>query len=368
MPPSPAHRRDHRTAVAGTPLRRVWPVAACLTVAAAGACSAAPRVASDPLETEVRAAWEGVPIRDWARRVSAATGVPVIVDLRLDPGLRVSIASDGDSLRSVLDRVALAAGAVVESAGAAIRLVPRERAGRGPAVAAARHRDLARLPEELRRLAVQEAGWAWQAAARPRDLVGEALGGAGITIAGLDRIPHDHLPAESLPPLSLAERLDLLLASYDLRIAWSPAGAEIVAIDEGIEPSSLAAEPAPRPPQPAPVRPQPRREAAGETVYSLRLAAPLDQAVKAVAEGLGLASSLDEASLAARGIARGEIVRVEARDLSRDRLLDALVAPLGLSWTIEGGVLRVFAAADDPANPRGRPREGPSSTRAVLGR
>ena len=69
-----------------------------------------------------------------------------------------------------------------------------------------------------------------------------------------------------------------------------------------------------------------------------------DQAVPAVAKSLGLASSLNEASLAARGIAPGEIVRVDARDLSRDELLDAIVAPLDLEWRIENETLRVFAA------------------------
>jgi hypothetical protein len=35
---------------------------------------------------------------------------------------------------------------------------------------------------------------------------------------------------------------------------------------------------------------------------------------------------------------------VDARDLSRDELLDAIVAPLDLEWTIENETLRVFAA------------------------
>jgi hypothetical protein len=68
-----------------------------------------------------------------------------------------------------------------------------------------------------------------------------------------------------------------------------------------------------------------------------------------VAKSLGLEVSLDEASLVARGIAPGEIVRVDARDLSRDALLDAIVGPLDLAWTVENGTLRVFAAPARPA-------------------
>jgi hypothetical protein len=39
-------------------------------------------------------------------------------------------------------------------------------------------------------------------------------------------------------------------------------------------------------------------------------------------------------------------------NVSRDELLDAVVTPLGLAWTIDGDTLRVFAppasAADSP--------------------
>ena len=163
-------------------------------------------------------------------------------------------------------------------------------------------------------------------------------------------MPHDHLPATSLPPLQLAERLDLLLASFDLRVDWSAAGGTIVPIDAGVDPldgTGIRSKPV------RPIRPREVPKRAGIAVYSLRLEAPLNQAVPAVAKSLGLASSLDEASLAARGIAPGEIVRVDARDLSRDELLDAIVATLDLEWTIEDETLRVFAApaARDAPNP-----------------
>jgi len=137
-----------------------------------------------------------------------------------------------------------------------------------------------------------------------------------------------------------------MLANFDLRIDWSPAGATIVPIDAGVDPRDRRAV------RQVPGRPRPLRQKqkpAGIEVYSLRLEAPLNRAVSAVAKSLGLELSLDEASLAARGIAPGEIVRVDARNLSRDDLLDAIVTPLELAWTIENGTLRVFAAPAVPA-------------------
>lgn len=342
MPPSPPRGRDHRIARGHSAAHRLlWrsivPLLVSLLVSMPVPAGSAPPSAA--LDTEVRATWTSVPLRAWARRISESTGAPVIVDRRLDPGLAVTFSSDGDTLRAVLDRVAAAAGATVEPLASTTRLTPRDRAGRAAAAEAARIRGLQHLPTDLRRRVERRAGWSWPAAARPRDLVAAAAADAGLQITALDLVPHDHLPATALPALQLGERLDLLLADYDLRVAWSPAGGQIVPIEAGIEPGDRAA-----PPRPPPRRDPGARRATSETkVYSLRLEAPLDQAVPAVAKALGLRAAIDTSALAARGIAPGEIVRVDARDLARDQLLDALVRPLGLAWAIDGDMLRVFA-------------------------
>lgn len=316
--------------------------------------SAAIAVEPAGFSVAVRATWTGVPLRAWSQRVSELTGVNVVVDRRVDPGVTVTLESDGEPLHSLLDRVATSAGAVVEPLSSTAWIVPRNRAGRATAAEATRNRDLGSIPAEIRRAAERKAAWNWPTAARPRDLVAAAADAAGLSITGLDRVPHDHLPATSLPPLQLAERLDLLLANYDLRIGWSATGGEIVPIEAGVDPHERSGDrAAPKHPRPLPRR-NPQRAVA--EVYSLRLEAPLGQSVSTVAKSLGLESTLDEASLAARGIAPGEIVRVDARDLSRDELLDAMLAPLGLEWTIVDGTLRVFAAPPSPADRTADPR------------
>ncbi|NBW88088.1 MAG: hypothetical protein EBR23_14980, partial [Planctomycetia bacterium] len=177
---------------------------------------------------------------------------------------------------------------------------------------------------------------------------------AGLDIAGLDGVPHDHFPAATLPALSLAERFDLVLAHFDRRLDWhadpgSAIAATIVTIDS-------APKVAPRPPRPPasdsrpPARQQPGGK--GRDVFSLRLEAPLDQALAAVAGRLGLTLDLDADSLQARGIAPGEIVRCDVKNVSRDELLRAILEPLQLDWRIEKQTLHVRAPAVEP-----RPRQ-----------
>ncbi len=330
---------------------------ACGFVAVAVAMPAARGHAADQtvertvagLDAAVNATWTRLPLRDWTARVAALAGKPVILDRRIDPDRLVTRTARGEPLADVIRAVAQEAGATVEELPGTIRLVPASARGRAAAAADDLDRRLAAIPAPQRKPLVKPEPWRWPTGARPRDLVTAALAEAGLTVEGLDAIPHDHFPAAELPPLPLAERLDLVLAHFDLRILWSgdrgrPRG-RIVAIDADLSP------PPPRRPdapdgsaaQRRPTTP-PSRSVTLRDEFTLRLEAPLDQALAAIAARLGLELDLDQASLAARGIAPGEIVRAEVEKASRDRLLDAVLQPVGLQWKIEGQRLRVFAA------------------------
>jgi hypothetical protein len=327
-------------------------VSLALTAASAAERTAERTVAG--LDAAVQATWTRVPLRDWTTRIAPLAGKPVILDRRIDPERLVTHTARGESLGDLLGAVAAEAGAAVEELPGTIRLAPQATAGRATEAAGDRERRLAGLSAAQRKPLVTAAAWNWPAGSRPRELVAAALAEAGLTVEGIDAIPHDHFPGANLPPLPLAERLDLVLAHFDLRILWSadrgrPTG-RIVAID-----TDLAPRPAARPDDGAPAapvrRPAPPRR--GETVrdeFTLRLEAPLDQALAAIASRLGLELELDRASLAARGIAAGEIVRAEVEKASRAGLLDAVLQPVGLEWKIEGQRLRVFAA-EPPSSP-----------------
>jgi hypothetical protein len=309
------------------PFRRV--AAILLAIAATGA---APRSA-DVLDTPVRASWTRLPLREWADRITGIVGVPVIVDRRIDHTTPITLDAAGEPVAAVLERGASLAGAAVEVLGSSIRLVPPEAAGRATAAEAARQAELRGLPAaERARLAARDA-WAWAEGSEPRVMLERLVADAGVRLDGLQRVPHDHVPAETLPRLSVAERIDAVLAHFDLRAAWRPGGGEVVPAEERITP---------RPAGRSPPGPRPRVPPAEER-HTLRLEAPLDQAIAALARRFSLRADIDTASLVACGIAPAEIVRVRVEGVSRDELLDAVVAPLGLLWAIDDGTLRVFA-------------------------
>jgi hypothetical protein len=308
--------------------------------------AAAVSAAAAGLDEPVRASWQATPLHAWSARAAALAGMPVIIDRRLDPSTPVTLAGRGEPLREVMAEAAAAADAEVAVLRSSIRIVPRGTRDLCERADEAREREVARLPAAPRTALRARSPWQWPEAARPRDLVAAVAAEAGIdSLHGLDSIPHDHFPAADLPALSRAEKLDLVLAHFDRRVEWRSAdGAArgtIVPLDTNLPAArrAPARKPGPSPPRsPAPA------------VFSLRVAAPLDEVLAALATQFGLRLDLDRDSLRTRGVAPREIVRADIRDAPRDQVLDHVLGPLGLEWRIEGERLRVFASPS-PGSP-----------------
>lgn len=317
--------------------RRIAP--ACRAVAGLLVSAAVGAAAQAGHDTAVRGSWTGVPLRRWVESVGRATGIPVVLDRRIDPDSPVTIHCEGEPLETVVARVASSAGAEMATLRSSLRIVPRDHAQACQRAERARDAAISRMPAaDRRRLSASDA-WSWPDAARPRDLVATLAGESRLGVLGIEAIPHDLFPAASLPPLTVAERFDLVLAHFDRRIAWTAGGGSIVPLED-VE--STAATPRR---DTSRVRPRtPTNEVAADPRFSMRFEAPLEQVLAAVAARLGLALDLDRSGLRARGIDPAEIVRGDFTDVSRDRLLDGILRPRALAWRIDGTTLSISAA------------------------
>ena len=74
-------------------LRRIIVLTACIVM---GSNLWAADRPGDALAAPVQASWVRLPLRDWADRVTALAGRPVIVDRRLDPNQLVTCTARGE--------------------------------------------------------------------------------------------------------------------------------------------------------------------------------------------------------------------------------------------------------------------------------
>jgi len=352
---------------------RWWLWAWCFSGAVACLLEEAPAQDSAPAPAGVPAAsppvtvvWTGLPLEAVLERLASSAGVAVVRDRRVDPGTRITLTAEGEPLAAILKRVAETAGAEVADLGSYLRLAPQGQTDSLYHAQRIRTTALSRLPPQLRALAHHKEAWDWPAGARPRDLLARAASQGGLSLTGVETIPHDHLPALTLPPLPLADRLDLLLAHYDFRLDWSApasvAGRPELKIVPLAHPSESLPSGGPRRPSGSGTSSaasrarnrakQPANKGAlnapAET-FSLRVEAPLEEVLTTLAQRFGLELQLQRQELQALGIAPAEIVRCRVENVSREALLQAVLAPLGLEGELTATVLRV------PASPHPQP-------------
>lgn len=334
------------------------PVQSVATTIAACIALAAPLIAADAtgstgLHSPVTGSWKGVALRALVEQVADAADVPVVIDRRVDGATPLSIDADGVPAGELLRRMASEAGYGVAEVRAGVRIAPRDVVPMIEAGDREAARAEATAPAGLRRRLARNDSLEWEAASRPRDIVKSLARSSGILVEDLDRLPHDHLPAAHYRTMPLGDRLSLVLGHYGLTFATAGADSiRVVAIPAASVASAASDTPGPsataRPDRGSrattgPSRSRVKRPPPGtpEERFSLEAAAPVSELLATLASRFGLKLVIDEPSLMAKAVDPGEIVRIKVADVPRDGVFDAVLEPLGLTWTIEDGSLIV---------------------------
>ncbi|MEI7782008.1 MAG: hypothetical protein WCJ18_08815, partial [Planctomycetota bacterium] len=151
--------------------------AACCLDGVVRADDAAPTT-THPHTQRIDATWTGVPLREVAGRLSTMTGLAVVVDRRIDPDTRVSLAANDEALSEVLATLAQEARAEVVVLASHARLAPAGNAAVLRAAERLRAAEIRRLSAADKARAAARSAWTWPAGATPRDLVAAAAAAA----------------------------------------------------------------------------------------------------------------------------------------------------------------------------------------------
>ena len=308
------------------------------------------------LNRPVQATFQRIPLARLVSKLSTISDGIIILDRQIDPTQHITLACQGESLRTVLWRLAHETETEIAVLASSVWITPFGKASQLEQADRKRQQALRQLPVTTQQQLSTKRALQWQAGQQPATLIMDLLAQSAITgqsaTSGLtistdglpEGIPHDHLAAQTNPPLTLPEQLDLIAMQYDQQLLWS----------QGFEsPSTLVVTPAPLPPssgkktrdpeqKPASTRP-PQNKGSDRERYTLRVAAPFEELLQAISQRLNLEPSIDMESFKARSINAQEIIRLEIKDADREQLLDAIVKPLGLTWSIDNKTLYITA-------------------------
>jgi hypothetical protein len=331
--------------------------------------------------------WADSPIREYLLNFARTQRVAVLLDRRVDPDRKLTLTVRDEPVVAVLQTIAADGNLRAAVLGNVVYVGPPTSAERIRTVVELRRQEIAALGAVVSRRFAEQAPMAWQDLDSPRELLDELARQNGIEIVNLDRVPHDLWAACQLPPLSLVERLTLILHQFDLTFQTAPDGRRVAL--------------APLPLDIAIVRDYPGGSSAktlaekwhaeipgcefriaGNRIYvrgliedherietlrdrgrtptgqgsEARSVGPLQQRFTAdvpnrplgpvlahFAAQLGLELRIDQDSLQKAGVSLEQLISFRVEDATFDELFQAVLAPVGCKHTRQGDVLKVWA-------------------------
>ena len=330
------------------------------------------------------------PLRDGLRRYATAQGVCVFLDRRIDPGIPINLSFSRTRLDDGLRQIAHRAGAAICQLDSVIYIAPPGVATKLSTLAAVKRQEARQQPTEFQRRFFRKSRWQWNDLATPRDLARELLLELQCSLLNEEAIPHDLWPAVNLPPLTAVDRLTILLAGFNLTYTIGGTAREIriVPFPETVTleltyplelvPETMRTRVASRfPALSLERRPdgllvsgtweehrQLKRLLAGRTpgteshlqegeeAYTLRVKASARKLIATVSSQLGLQLEIDP-SITEK---LDEHISVEVDQVPAEELLEAIVAPIGLDYRLNGQLLTILPRATGQAT---QPRNSP---------
>jgi hypothetical protein len=200
--------------------------AVALTAIAGEATAQEPRKAGKAGRILVTLEWGEVPLRERLTGFGKKYSVPILLDRRVDPDQKIDLSASDVPVEGVL---ALAAEKLKlgECVVGTVRYIgPKSTASRLPGILAQRKADVGKL-QQARAAWNKSKPLKWDEAAAPRDIATALAQEAGAAIENAEQIPHDIWSAYDLPPMTLTERLTLVLAGFDLTFHFSDDGTRL---------------------------------------------------------------------------------------------------------------------------------------------
>ena len=180
------------------------------------------------IDRTLSASWANVELRDLLKKIGDERRVAILLDRRVDPTLQLPLNLTNSSLREGVRDLARLIGADVSVAEPVIYVGPPAAAQRLRTLIELRSSELSAressIPEKRRVELSTKHTITWQDLDSPVEIVQRIADRYRLTIRHLDLLPHDLWVANTLPSVTAAEALSLILMQFDLTFAWTATG------------------------------------------------------------------------------------------------------------------------------------------------
>ncbi|QDU38336.1 hypothetical protein Mal4_26630 [Maioricimonas rarisocia] len=176
------------------------------------------------LQRPLVATREDVGIREWLRRLSDDRQVAITLDRRIDPTHSIDVDFRDVRLQDALEQVAASVDGTAAVIGETAVIGPAASLGRIRTWIALRNAEVLDRGDALGRLTFEltrRRELRWNRLTRPVDLITRLAEEAGLTVEGLDRIPHDLWAAGALSGMDLTEAVMFVLGQFELAFEWT---------------------------------------------------------------------------------------------------------------------------------------------------
>jgi hypothetical protein len=196
----------------------------------------------------------GGPLRKMLGDLSLQRRVAIYLDRRVDPDGLLNLAVRDVPLEKALAAIARAQGLGLTFLGPVAYFGPPQTTARLRTVVELCRDAIRALPAPVARKFFRALPMRWDDLATPRELVAQLAAESDLQIVAAEQIPHDLWAGADLPPLSLIERLTLLLGQFDLTFAVDASGDRITLVPEPADVALVRSYLVPRDPQPTAAR------------------------------------------------------------------------------------------------------------------
>ncbi|MBR0193434.1 MAG: hypothetical protein IJQ31_15350 [Thermoguttaceae bacterium] len=189
------------------------------------------------LEKPVGISWEGAPVRDAFNRIHDQTGVPIWVDRRVVPDAKITGSFQNATLPQILREAVYSdflkdQDLELTQTGSLLYVGPKSFAQMIRTLCELKREELKanlKSPEQKKWLA--DHALKWERLAEPKAILKDLAEEENLTVKGLKSVPHDLWPEKSFPVVCPLDAFLLILGQFDLTLSFTKDGAEIVPLD-----------------------------------------------------------------------------------------------------------------------------------------